>query len=141
MSPCRQKSRNARRRLLLHRLSEFQPSVVAIPDLRSRGGNQTEHCEILVSVIQRYANTQRIKAFKVGPEGLRKAFPEPDAGNKQERAKIIASRFPELALCAPPDRRLGDSEHYRTGIFDAVALAFSVLQRTDGRDSWPPAGR
>jgi len=77
----------------------------------------------------------------VGPEGIRTAFPEPDAGNKQERARIIVSQFPELAFLLPPKRILGNPEHYRTGIFDAVALAFSVLQRTDGRDSWPPAGR
>ena len=122
-------------------LSESQPSVVAIPDLRSRGGNQTEHSEALVSVIQRYANTQRIKVFKVDPEGIRTAFPEPDARNKQERARIIASRFPELASLVPPERDPGDPEHYRTAIFDAVTLAFSVIQRTDDRNSWSRAGR
>ena len=69
----------------------------------------------------------------VGHEQIGMAFSETGSETKQERAKIIASRFPEMALCVPPDRRLGDSEHYRTGIFDAVALGLSVLERTDDR--------
>jgi hypothetical protein len=45
--------------------------------------------------------------------------------NKNEIARFIAARFPELARSLPPERKPWMSEDSRMAIFDAAALAFA----------------
>jgi hypothetical protein len=52
-------------------------------------------------------------------------------GTKYSLAEMLANRFPELADRLPPKRRIGDGEHSRMSIFDAVAL---VLVSRKGGD-------
>ena len=45
--------------------------------------------------------------------------------NKNEIARFIAARFPELARSLPPERKPWMSEDSRMAIFDAAAFAFA----------------
>jgi len=49
--------------------------------------------------------------------------------NKHQRARFIASRFPELARSLPPERKPWTSEDRRMAIFDATGLAWVGLTR------------
>ena len=58
---------------------------------------------------------------------MMKAFFADGKGTKHTLAQIIARRFPEeLGHRLPPKRRPWESEDYRMGIFDAVALAYAT---------------
>ena len=51
--------------------------------------------------------------------------------NKYVEAEVLAERFPELEPWLPSVRRLWDSEPRSTIIFEAVALAHSVIEQQE----------
>jgi hypothetical protein len=59
---------------------------------------------------------------------VRRVFLVHGITNKDQRARFLAARFPELARCVPPERELGDSENPRTAIFDAAAMAVVLFR-------------
>ena len=72
------------------------------------------------------AKKQRIKISTVSRNEVATAFARAGAKNKEDFAKVLAGRFPELYSALPPKREPGDSEHYRMAIFGAVALALEA---------------
>jgi hypothetical protein len=65
---------------------------------------------------------------------IRKAFFADGRGTKHALATQLANRFPEeLGNRLPPKRRAWDSEDYRMGIFDAVALAVAFRLRKESQ--------
>jgi len=47
--------------------------------------------------------------------------------NKNQMARFVAARFPELGRYLPPERKAWMSEDLRTAIFDAAAFALAFF--------------
>lgn len=78
-----------------------------------------------------------IQVALVGEARMRDCFITHKLRTKQERASLLARKFPALAWKLPPPRRIWQKEHWNMPIFDAVALAISYF----GKDELPQKGR
>lgn len=113
-------------RLLLHLL---QPSVVVLQDCDGKLSRCTDRIEELIDLIAALAKANGVKVFRYAREDIRGCFAYYSARTKAEIARAIAKLLPEFAPHVPPLRKLWKSEHYRTGLFDALSLVFTYYAR------------
>ena len=110
-------------------IREARPSAVVLPNWDDRKLRRSHKSKELIRWIRRYGRRKKTRVATVGPEQIRKTFPNSQLTNKRVLAEAIATRFPELVSALSPERQPGDSEHCRMAIFDAVALAVAVLRK------------
>jgi hypothetical protein len=81
----------------------------------------------LLTALLDFATEKRIPGTGLSRAHVRQVFSQSNATTKQEIARAIADHFPELQHRLPPARKPWMSEDARMAIFDAVALALSLL--------------
>lgn len=100
-------------------IETLQPDVVvteiAVSKTR-KGDNTRQLIEAMASV------AEESKALDV------KVTREQTFANKYDEAAALAERYPELAPWVPRKRRFFDNEHRNTVLFEALALAQSILR-------------
>lgn len=97
----------------------LQPDVVIteIPISKTRKGDNTRQ---LIETIANVAERAKVLDVKVTREQI---YP-----NKYAEAAALAERYPELLPWVPRPRRFFDNEHRNTVLFEALALAQSILR-------------
>jgi hypothetical protein len=97
----------------------LQPDVVVteIPVSKTRKGDNTRH---LIDAIAKVAEEAPLLDIQVTREQV---YP-----NKYVEAAALAKRYPELEPWVPRPRRFFDNEHRNTVLFEAMALAQSILR-------------
>jgi hypothetical protein len=100
-------------------IETLQPDVVVteIAVSKTRKGDNTRH---LIEAIADVAETAPILDVKVTREQ--------DYPNKYAEAAALAERYPELLPWVPKQRRFFDNEHRNTVLFEALALAQTILR-------------
>lgn len=100
-------------------IETLQPDVVVteIAVSKTRKGDNTRQ---LIDAIAEAAETAKVLDVKVTRE---QTF-----ANKYEEAAALAERYPELLPWVPRRRRFFDNEHRNTVLFEALALAQSILR-------------
>lgn len=83
----------------------------------SRKGDNTRH---LIDAIARVAELTDVLDVRVEREQI---YP-----NKYAEAAALAAHYPELLPWVPRQRRLFDNEHRNTVLFEALALAQTILR-------------
>jgi hypothetical protein len=66
---------------------------------------------------------------KISQATVKRSFSPLGVQNKDQMARFIAARFPELARYIPPERKSWMSEDQRMAIFDAAAFALVAMNR------------
>lgn len=97
----------------------LQPDVVIteIPISKTRKGDNTRQ---LIETIANVAESAKVLDVKVTREQI---YP-----NKYVEAAALAEQYPELLPWVPRQRRFFDNEHRNTVLFEALALAQSILR-------------
>jgi hypothetical protein len=104
-------------------LTAFKPDVLVIEDLaESRRPEGVKH---LADGCATAAQMHGISCRRVSRSAVRSAFPE--CRSKYDRARELASRFPELEPSCPPKRKAWMTEDSRINLFDALSLAVAHL--------------
>lgn len=116
-------------------IAHYQPGVLVLEDASAKDSRRSLRIRELTKQIAAAARGVKVKLYS--QEKVRCAYFAEGKGTKHALAEIIASRFPEdLGLQVPPKRKPWDSEDYRMGIFDAVALALmpGILEKNRNRN-------
>jgi hypothetical protein len=109
----------------------FTPSAIAVkrPDRRVQASHTG--IRIMVNAIRREASGHLIPSRLISRNEIREAFHTFGAENKYEIAAVLAQMFPELLSRLPAKRELGDPEHPRMVVFDAISIGFTYWHEND----------
>jgi len=105
----------------------YQPEMIVLENPIGKGSRRCLRVQELIVEISKLASSKEIKSQKFSRSQIRKAFSSLGAFTKYQIACSLAERFPELALRLPPVRKSWMSEDERMSVFDAVALALTLL--------------
>jgi hypothetical protein len=108
-------------------IERYQPDVLVVEDPSSADCRRWPRVQLLIRELGVQAARTNITIRRLSRAGVRKVFGASGASTKYEIARAIASRFPELALRLPPERKPWMSEDARMAIFDASAFALAFL--------------
>ena len=107
-------------------IAHYKPGVLVLPDASAKSSRRCPRIRALTKEISAMAASRRIKVAIVSRKQVMEAFFIDGTGTKYTIAKFLAIRFrEELGPRLPPKRKDWESEDYRMGIFDAVALALA----------------
>ena len=121
------RGKNSKSLALIKKLIEYyEPDLVVVEDCTARGSRRRRRIRNLIQKLLTLCSATRMRTRSVPRLRVRKIF---GASNKDEVAATIVQNFPELAPCQPRPRKAKHdfTEDSRMSIFDAVALALTVL--------------
>jgi Holliday junction resolvasome RuvABC endonuclease subunit len=108
-------------------IRHYQPTIVALEDPFVGGVRRSTRIAQLVFSITTMVEEEALTARLVARLDIKSVLLGKKEGTKHEVARQLAELFPhELACRIPPKRKPWSSEDYRMGIFDAVAVAYTV---------------
>ncbi len=112
-------------------IGRYRPRIMVLEDVTAKGCRRCRRVRELVEVLDRYGRERGLTVRKVAQSRVKRTFLPLGIRNKNQMARFIAARFPELARCLPPERKPWMSEDLRTAIFDAAAfvLAFFLASK------------
>ena len=105
---------------LQKRINKFEPDVVATENI-PKTSRKGQLARTLTDSFQRTAAENCVLDI---PVERKRAFT-----NKYEEAAFLADAFPDVRHLLPPKRRYFDPEPHSMVLFDALAIAYAVLQR------------
>jgi hypothetical protein len=107
-------------------IAHYKPGVLVLQDASAKGSRRSPRIRNLTKKIIAMATSRKMKVALFSSDQVIQAFFIDGKGTKYTIAKILAIRFrEELGPRLPPKRKDWESEDYRMGIFDAVALALA----------------
>jgi transcriptional regulator with XRE-family HTH domain len=108
-------------------ISRYRPRIVVLEDVAAKGCRRCRRVRVLVEALELYARSRGLTVRKISQARVRKAFSALGVQNKDQMARFIAARFPELAHHVPRERKPWMSEDSRMAIFDAAAYALACF--------------
>ena len=102
-----------------HWIETLRPDVVVteIPVSKTRKGDNTRQLIEAMAKVAEEADVLDVKVTR-----------EQSYANKYEEAAALAESYPELLPWVPRKRRFFDNEHRNTVLFEALALAQSIIR-------------
>ena len=107
---------------LISMFTKFKPDVLVLEDF---GTGRPARVKALVGTFAAAAEEYGIISYFISRNAVRSSFPS--CRTKYDRARELATRFPELKLWCPPPRKIWLTEDPRINIFDALSLAVTYL--------------
>lgn len=108
----------------------FAPSAIAVKRPRRSVTRKYPGICAIVRAIQKEAAAHLVPHRFIHREEIREAFGKFAARNKHQIAVTLCEMFPELKRMLPAERELGDPEHPRMVVFDAVSVGFTYWHQS-----------
>lgn len=110
-------------------IERYTPDLLLVEDSSARDCWRRQRVRDLLGELVALASRCGVRVRRVSRTKVGKTFAGFGASNKDQIARLIAARFPELALRLPPERKPWMSEDARMAIFDAAAFALVFFRR------------
>jgi hypothetical protein len=109
-------------------VTRYHPRIMVLEDVAAKGCRRCRRVRELVDALDRYSRERGLTVRKVTQARVKRTFFPLGIRNKNQMARFIAAKFPELAPWVPPERKPWMSEDERMAIFDgaAMTLAFGL---------------
>lgn len=104
------------------------PDVLVIEDTGHENCRRSQRARDLLDDMAAIAAALRVHTRRVAAATVRTRFAALGATNKDAVARILAAKFPELALSLPARRKPWKSEDERMAIYDAGAFSMVVAR-------------
>jgi hypothetical protein len=111
----------------------FSPSAIVLSKERVDRSQIRSQLRVLVDAVRLEATSNAIPIYVLEQDQLRQTFFNMGCKSKEEIASALARIFPELRWSLPPERVLGDPEHSRMTVFDAIATGLAYWQHSCAR--------
>lgn len=115
----------------------FTPSAIAVKRPDQHVATGYPGIRLITNAIRSEASAHLTPYHLIGRTEIQEAFRIFRAANKHEIAVILAQMYPELLWKLPAKRKLGDPEHPRMVVFDAISVGFTYWQQ-NGTQIPPP---
>lgn len=110
----------------------FTPLAIAVKHPERHVLKRHPAIRTIARAIRREAAAHLIAHCAISRNEIRVAFRSFQPSNKYQVAMIVADIFPELNSKLPAKRKLGDPEHPRMVLFDAVSVGLAYWHRNGG---------
>src|SRR6266849_5467709 len=108
-------------------ITHYHPRIMLLEDVAAKGCRRCRRVRELVEALDRYGRERGLTVRKVAQARVKRTFLPLGIRNKNQMARFVAARFPELTRSLPPERKSWMSEDLRMAIFDAAALALAFF--------------
>jgi hypothetical protein len=109
-------------------IDRYRPQVMVLEDVAAKGCRRRRRVLELIETMDRYGRERGLTVRKIAQRTVKRTFFELGIRNKNQMARFIAVRLPELARYVPPERKPWMSEDERMAIFDAATFALAFFQ-------------
>jgi hypothetical protein len=109
-------------------ISRYRPRILVLEDVTAKGCRRCRRVRDLVETLELYARNRGLTVRKISQSTVKRTFSPLGVQNKDQMARFIAARFPELVHHLPPARKPWMSEDSRMAIFDAAAFALALFR-------------
>ena len=131
--------------LCLKRITEllevYDPQVIVLEDTDAKSCLRRTRVRKLIAEVRTLVHEHRVQLHVISRRKLVEAFSKVSANNKDEIAREVADRLPELGPQLPPKRKIWMPEDPRINLFDAAALAMTLFEMGGRRILGPKVTR
>src|SRR6266849_6412339 len=116
-------------------ITRYHPRIIVLEDVAAKGCRRCRRVRELVDGLEWYGRERGLTVRKVAQSRVKRIFLPLGIRNKNEMARFIAAKFPELGRYLPPERKAWMSEDTRMAVFDAAAfvLAFFLASKASNQ--------
>lgn len=120
------------RRIILRLIKDFSPRILAVEKayFRNNKNRLSSLLNVFVDEIQVIGKRKGIKVVGYAPSTIKKAICGNGRASKQDVARAVIARFPELKIYLTQDRAWKENHHQH--MFDAVAVGVVEKNRNGG---------
>ncbi len=113
-------------------IARYQPTAIVTEDAREARSLRAVALEVFIASLEDTLMDNSVKLRSYSRRDIRRVFAPIGAITKEQIAKVLVGRFPELRAKEPPRRMMWESEDTRMSIFDALSLATTHLAAGEG---------
>lgn len=115
------------RKIILRLINDFQPQVLVVEKTFFGNNKDSILLNTFVKQIQTIGKKKRLEVVSIATNTVRKAICGNGTASKEDVARAIVSRFPELQPYLTSDRKW--KERFQQNMFDAVALGLACFDK------------
>lgn len=108
------------RKIVLRLIKDFRPEILVVEKAFFANNRNAALLNIFVDEIKAIGRRKKLKVLSFAPSTVKKHICGKGRASKDEVAKVIVSKYPELKVYLTQDRAW--KEKYHQNMFDAVAL-------------------
>lgn len=113
------------RRMILRLFRDFRPTLVVVEKTFFRNNRNAALLNVLFDEIRAIGRRRGLPVKSLGHSTVKNIVCGDGRASKEEVARVIVSRFPELKVYLAQDRKW--KQRYHENMFDAVALGLAYL--------------
>jgi len=110
----------AGRKIILRLIEDYRPQVLAVEKTFFANNRNSSLLNVFGDEIRAIGKRKKLKVLCFAPNTVRKAVCGNGRASKDDVARVLVARFPELKIYLTQDRRL--KERFHQNMFDALAL-------------------
>lgn len=115
------------KKIILRLINDFKPQTLAVEKTFFSHNKNATLLNAFVDEIRRIGRRKGLKVVDYAPNTVKKCICGNGRASKEEVARAIIARYPELKVYLTQDRKWKASYHHN--MFDAVALGLMVCNR------------
>ena len=108
------------RKIILRLIKDFRPQILVVEKTFFAQNKNTALLNVLVDEIRNIGRRKGLQVLSFAPSTLKKKICGNGRASKEEVARVVVSKYPELKVFLTQDRKW--KERYHQNMFDAVAL-------------------
>jgi len=108
------------RKIILRLINDFQPETLVVEKTFFAQSKNTALLNVLVDEIKNIGRRKGLRVLCFAPSTMKKMICGNGRATKEEIARVIVSKYPELKVFLTQDRKW--KERFHQNMFDAVAL-------------------
>jgi hypothetical protein len=110
-------------------IDRYHPHILVLEDAGAKGCRKRGRVRELLKAIETRGALRGLTVRKIARERVRRTFLARGIRNKDQMARSIVARFPELVHHVPPERKPWMSEDLRMAVFDAAAMVAALFRQ------------
>lgn len=115
------------RKIVTRLISDLKPEILVVEKTFFANNRNSSLLNVFSDEIKAIGRRKRLKVLSYAPNTVKKFICGNGRASKEEVAKVIVSKYPELKVYINNDRKW--KERYHQNMFDAVALGMMAANR------------
>lgn len=114
------------RKAILRMIQDFRPNIIAVEKTFFANNRNSALLNVLTDEIKNIGKRKGLTVVAFAPSTIKKTICSNGHASKEEVAKAVIAKFPELKVFLTQDRKW--KERYHKNMFDAVAITLTAAK-------------
>jgi Holliday junction resolvasome RuvABC endonuclease subunit len=116
------------RKIILRLINDYRPQVLVVEKTFFANNRNSALLNILFDEIKNIGKRKNLQVICFAPSTMKKAICGDGRASKEEVAKVVIARYPELKVYLTQDRKW--KAQFHQNMFDAVALGMIIKSKS-----------